>query len=332
MRPLPVLLPLVLLLAAPEFVPEIGPDLVTDYGRVRTLRTTTELELRIETVSMEMRIDDEPAEERGPGGSSSSLARRAVLVDQVLEGGAGEPAHVKRTFEALHDEFSFSFGEEERSDERDYPLQGVTLELTLDEDGTPRCELVEGTKPDDEALLEGHELALALDAFLPPNAVELGAAWELDDEAVRRAFALALDRRLFAEPPPDEGSRGERGGRGSGRGGPGRSLGLCTWKGKAVLEALDAEHEGRPCARIALELEGSGDLPEPPSRGPGGRGFAFTTALAPALEGTVEVQLEGELLFSPELARPLALELEGEVQIESRFEREREGRRFSMHS
>ena len=201
---------------------------------------------------------------------------------------------------------------------------------------------MEGTKPDDDALLEGHELALALDALLPPGEVEVGATWELEDAAVQRAFATALDKKLFAEPPPEESSGGERGsergsGRGGpGRGGPGRSLGLVVWKGTAKLEALDAEHEGASCARITIVVEGSGDVPEPPSRGQGGRGFALLAAPIPALEGTIEgtieAELEGELLFSLEDARPLLLKLEGELRIENRFEREREGRRFSMHS
>ena len=286
---------------------------------------------------MEMKIDDEPAEDRGPGGMSSKLVRKAVLVDHVLEGTAGEPKRIKRTFETLHDESSFSFGEEERSDERDFPLQGVTLELAREEDGTVSSELVEGTKPDDDALLEEHELALALDALLPSGEVEVGATWELEDAAVQRAFATALDKKLFADPPPEESGGGERGsgrgsGRGPGRGGPGRSLGLVVWKGTAKLEALDAEHEGASCARITLTLEGSGDVPEPPSRGPGGRGFALLAPALSALEGKVEGELEGELLFSLEHARPLLLKLEGELRIENSFEREREGRRFSMHS
>lgn len=327
MRLLPLLLPLALG-AGP------GSDLATDYGKLRTLRTTSELALELETTSMEMTIDDEPAEDRGPGGMSSSLVRRAVLVDQVLEGAAGEPARVKRTFETLHDAFSFSFGEDEHADERDHPLQGVTLELAREEDGTVSSELVEGTEPEDDALLEDHGLALALDALLPSSAVEVGATWELDDEALQRALATALDRRLFPEPPPEESGRGERGGpgRGPGRGGPARSLGLVAWKGTAKLEALDAEHEGEACARITLELEGSGAVPEPPSRGPGGRGYALTPVPPPAAEGTVEAQLEGELLFAIGRGRPLFLKLAGEVRIENRFERERDGRRFSMHS
>ena len=56
MRLLP-LLPLALLAG--------GTDLTSDYSKVRTLRTTSELTLEIETVAMEMRIDDESHEQTG---------------------------------------------------------------------------------------------------------------------------------------------------------------------------------------------------------------------------------------------------------------------------
>jgi hypothetical protein len=325
MRRLSLLAPLALLAG--------GPDLVTDYGKPRTLRTTSKLALELETVAMEMRVDDEPADDRGPGGMSSKLERRAVIVDQVQEGAPGEPARVRRTFEELHDDSTFSFGEEERSDERDYPLQGLTLALAREEDGTVACELADGTPPDDEALLEDHELALALDALLPPAGTEAGGKWELDDETVKRALAPALDRRLFADPPPegrDAGRGGPGGGRGP-RGGTGRSLGLVAWTGQAELVALDEEHEGEPCARIALRFEGAGEVPEPNFRGEG-RGFGFDPAAASLREGKVEALLEGEFFYSLAHARPRALELEGELRIENRFEREREGRRFSMYS
>lgn len=315
-----------------------GHTLATDYGRERTLHTTSELELDMETTLFEMKIDGKPPEEdRGPrGGSSSSLVRKCALSDRILEGAPGAPGRVKRTFETLHDESKFSFGEEERSDERDYPLQGVTLELTRDEKGGVLAELVDGPKPEDDGLLEDHALELALDAFLPEGAVELDASWELDDAAVKRGLATALDAKLFADPPPDEGG-GRRGGpdgerRGSGRGGAARSLAHVEWQGKAKLTALDDEHDGIPCARIELELEGEGELPVPSFRGPP-RGGAFDpTPPATVLDASVKARLEGALLFSLENGRPVALELDGELSTDMSSEHERDGHTFSMHS
>jgi hypothetical protein len=314
-----------------------GSELATDYGRVRTLRTTSELELDLETTRMEMKVDDEPAERPEGGGMSSSLVRRSTVADEILEGAGGTPKRLRRRFERLADENTSTFGEGERSDERDYPLQGVTLELALDEEGEVHSELVTGQRPDDAALLEGHALAQPLDAFLPDGAVELEASWELDDAAVKRALAMALDAKLFAEPPLEERGRGERGEgrgpRGRGPGGGARSLGRIEWEGKATLVALDAERDGVKCARIALELDGEGTIPEPSFRGPpGGFMVANECFAAPAREGRVEAELEGEFFFALEERRAVALKLDGELRTENSFEREREGRRFSMHS
>ena len=319
-----------------------GHELATDYGRARTLATTSELELDLATTLFEMKIDGQPPEDDrgGPGGSSSSLVRKCVLVDQVLAGAAGAPTHVKRSFETLHDQSTFSFGEDERSDERDFPLQGLTLELERKEDGTLSSELVGGSKPDDESLLAGHELALALDAFLPEGAVELDGKWELDDATLKRALATALDTKLFADPPPEEGRRGESGGgpgggRGGGRSrgsGGARSLKSVEWSGKAQLVALDEEHDGVKCAKIALELEGDGELPETSFRGPP-RSFAFAPeAAATTLAGTVHAKLSGALYVALEQRRPVALTLDGELSTENTSERERDEHTITTHS
>jgi hypothetical protein len=312
-----------------------GSELATDYGRPRTLATTAELEIDLETTVFEMTIDGEPAEGRGPGGGGSSLVRRSVVLDQVLAGAAGAPQQARRTFEALRDESRFSFGEEERTDEREFPLQGLVLALERDAEGEVTSELVEGSAPEDDALLEGHPLALPFDALLPADAIEAGAKWELDDAAVEAALASVLDARLFPAPPPDEsgGGPGERRGSGRGRGGPARDLATVEWTGKAELAALDEEHDGVACARIVLVLEGRGDLPEREMGARGGRGFAFVPAgAAPALAGTVTVRLEGELLIAREARRPLALELDGTLEVDSTSEREREGSTMTMHS
>lgn len=312
-----------------------GHELSTDYGKERSLRTTSELELDLETTTMEMLVDGEPVENDRPGGMSSSLVRKCVLLDEILEGAGAVPRRVRRHFEVLKDESTFSFGGDERSDEREFPLQGVTLELTRSEEGELRGELVDGPAPDDDSLLEGHALSLVLDAFLPQQGVEVDAGWTLDDEALRRALGTALDAKLFADPPPEEAPRGERGerrGPGRGPGGPARNLGLLTWEGKAKLVSVDEEHEGLPCARIALELEGKGELPEPSFRG-GGRGFLFERpTAAPLRAGTIEARLKGDLFVSLTEHRPLGLALDGELEIENRFEREREGRSFSSHT
>jgi len=330
---------LTLLFAAAGLV--AGHELATDYGRARTLETTSELELDLETTLFEMTVNGEPVEGRGgPGGGGSSLVRKAVIVDEIAAGTKASASKVKRTFETLHDASTFSFGEEERTDERDFPLAGVSVALVRNEQGEIEAELVEGTKPDDAALLEGHLPELALDALLPAGAVEVDGEWKLEHDAIRAALATALDARLFAEAPREEGGgggRGERGERGPGRGrggmrgGPARSLGSLTWKGEAKLTALDEEHGGVECAKIELTLEGEGELPEFTRGGPP-RDFALLPAAAPALAGTITARLEGALYVSLAEARPVALVLDGELAIESNSEREREGEVFTTRS
>ncbi len=315
-----------------------GQGLSTDYGRERSLRIVSEAKLELETTAFEMTVDGEPADRKGggPGDMAFEASRRTVLVDQILSGEGARPHKVRRTFETLAEKSALFFGEEARDDEREGPLQGLVLELTQDGEGAPKVEVVQGNAPEDPALLEGHALFLALDALLPSSEVAVDSSWELDDGSVKRALALALDPLLFPERKPEEGERGP-GLRGSGmRGGsPMRYLANVQWKGKATLIETGADKEGgEPCARIQIELEGTGDLPESPWRRGPERGFRFEpggSALPATAEGTVDVRLAGSLLVSTVRRIPVSLELTGEMTTENEFERERDGRMFSMH-
>jgi len=327
-----------------------GQGLATDYTRERTLRVEATTEIDLES-TMEMLIDGQPPEDRGgrggPGGGSSTLIRKAAWLDQVLERKDGQPLRLKRSYETLKDESESAFGEFSRTDEHDSPLAGLVVEFSRDEDGEVQAEVVEGSAPDDDSLLEGHQLTLGLDALLPEGDAAQGDAWELDHDSIRRALAASLDPRLFPEVPPDfgggGGERGEgggggrRGGRGPRGGGPARLLPLIEWEGKAVLAEASVDHEGESCARIHLELEGRGELPDAPAFGGGGprrgRRFDFAPELpAFLLAGEIEAHLEGDLFVSLDKHMPVALELDGRLSSESSSERERDGSTFSMHS
>src|SRR5262245_27538674 len=162
-----------------------GESLSTDYGHARTLRLTSEASFDVQS-TFEMKVDGEVRPGRGSGGASTSLVRKAVIADQVLEGEGAKAKKVRRTFETLSESSEMSFGEDTREDQHESPLQGVALLLTLGKDGKPEAEVVEGKAPEDGALLEGHELELCLDALLPSEAVEEGKGWSLEDEAVKR--------------------------------------------------------------------------------------------------------------------------------------------------
>ena len=93
--------------------------------------------------------------------------------------------------------------------------------------------------------------------------------------------------------------------------------------GTATLAEESGEWEGRTCAIVDLEIEASGELPEPEFGGRGGRGFSFEPASSTVVENTFSVKLEGHLYFSVEDGMPLGLELEGTMTNERTTSRER---------
>lgn len=317
-----------------------GQALSTDYAQPRTLRIETTTNFSMETTAFSMERDGEPVDNsRFGGGGSSTEERHVVQIDEVLESKEGAPTHVRRTFEALSAKGTSTRGENEAEFETECPLAEVTLDLVVDEGGDVVITVAEGTEPDDEALLEGHELALDLDALLPDGEVEVGDEWELDSDKVRRALGTHVQAALFPRPQRQEGEggsgEGERGGRGRGgfgsrSGSAARLLGLGEWKGKATLASLSADHEGAACAEIAFELECEGEMPEPEfGGGRGGRGGFYELALAAGFapsgarfENEFSIDLEGRLLFALEEKRPALLEFEGSLETDSTMERE----------
>ena len=306
----------------------VASSLATDYSKQRTLRTVAELTTSMETTNLEVTRDGEPVDmsERGGGGGSEDT-RRVVQIDQMIESADGEPTKVHRTYETIE-----GVASSERGD-RDYecPLSGVTLALTSTGDGV-EVEVVEGDEPDDDAMLEGHELAFALDALLPDSDVAEGDSWDVDADDVKRALGLDLQRVLF-QPAQREGGgegRGERGGGGRGRGGRGggggagglRLLAQADWNAKATLAESD-EHEGLACAVIELEFKASGEMEVREREGRRRRDEALSLPTSSLPENTYEIEIEGRLLFSKELGRPVLLELEGQVSTSSYTERDR---------
>jgi hypothetical protein len=151
-----------------------------------------------------------------------------------------------------------------------------------------------------------------------------------------RALEADVHASYFPPPAREEGGERGEGGRGRGRGMRGSGVSLPQllqagdWNVQATLEALEGEFEGAACVVIALEITGDGELPERErgeGGGRGGRGGRSLAAplLAPAaLFGTnFDLKAEGKLYFSLESGRPLALELEGEFNLESERVRSR---------
>jgi len=311
--------------AAIAFAFAEGGTLATDYTRERTMRVEIERTIEMATTEFSMERDGEPVEGRGGrGGGATATKQHIVHVDDVLEHEDGAPKRVRRAFKSVGGSTTFEAGENSGSTDLESPFEDLTLELSVDEDGDVAAEVVEGSEPDGEGALEGHRLTLALDAFLPDGEVGEGGSWELESDAVLAALGLDLERALFPRPQREEDGGGERGGRGRGRFGGGGStsfLGQVEWEGKATLEAATEEYEGVECHVIAIELESSGDTPEPEGGGFGGG----DDSEPPEIDSTYEIELEGRLLFSQKAGRPVRLEVEGTLSTEREMEMSRGG-------
>lgn len=317
-----------------------GLELESDYEAPRSLRITTETYMTMETTSFSMTVNGEEMQRRGggSGGGETEMSTRTVHVDTTLRSDDDVLA-VRRTFEELESSTSMGGGEFAQDFDMESDLVDVTLDI-VSEDGDVEVEVSDGSEPDEE-LLDGHLPQLTLDALLPEGEVEVGDSWDLESEQVLRA--LGMDLRLFQRP--EGGGEGRSGGEGrgrrGGRGAGGRSAGLlreAEWEGSARLAETDIEHDGVPCVRIELELEAEGEREDSGWGGGRGRGGQYlgNQYLAGAPTGSwtpgtsYEVELEGDLFFSLEEGRPVALELSGTFSSDTLMENERNGNTMVM--
>lgn len=307
-----------------------GSTLTTDYRTGRTI--DVEIRTTIETRTTDFRFERDGVEEepRFGGGGGSLVQRTIAYTDEVLAAEGGRPARIRRAFGDVVRDSSVGRGEDSFDREDESPLEGVTLELART-DGELEVSVVDGPDLDSEQL-EGHFLDLTLDALLPPDEVEAGDSWALDDFTIRHALALELDGALF--PRDEDAEGGERGGRGRGRGrfGGGRDARLFRdgeWEGEAELVTLAEDDDGRTVARIDLELSTSGELAD--------EGFGRRRDFAPGQPGPpagteFEIELDGRLLFDVGSGLPVELDLEGTLTIESLREMDRGGSSIVIES
>jgi hypothetical protein len=313
-------------LLAPVALAAGAVTLATQYKADRSTRVEITTSISSETTEMKVERDGEPMEGRGGGGSSSSEFTE-VHVDHVIEVEKGQPTKVRRTFEKLDGKSSRTRGEETRDTDIASPIEGVTIELTPDGDKAA-VEVVEGSKPDDDAAFEHQRVASFLDVGLPEGEVEAGATWELSKEQVLALLRVDVHGGLFPPPPREESGTeggGRRRGGGGFMGGGGMDAGLLAradWKGKAKLKSAAADVDGVSCAVIEVSLEASGEL-EMPQRGERGPRMAGA-ASAGTLGNSYTLSLEGTLNFALEARRPASLEVEG--KLSTTFDSESEGR------
>lgn len=310
-----------------------GQTLATKYGTERTLKFEISSSQTLESTSMEMEVDGEPQENpRGMGGASMENETTEIHVDHVLEIADGKPTKMRRTFEKVGGTSSMTFGENSRDSKIESPFEGVTLELVAGKDGAVEATVVDGTEPEGDDALKGHQLGVFLDGLLPKDAVEVDGTWDLEKAAIQHALRLDVRKVLFPAPQRaagggEGGDRPRRGGGGRG-GGAGRILDQADWKGTAKLVSADKEVEGVSCSVMEIEITAQGDMEMPEMRGP--RGGMFE----PPVENraTYSVTLKGTFAFANKEKRPVKLDLEGKLHVDSRNEMTREEHTMKMHS
>jgi hypothetical protein len=314
-------------------------ELRTDYTAERSVGYTSSMEMEMETTSMRMERDGQPVEMPG-GGAGMGMAESSEVTwtDKVLEHKDGKPTKVRRTFGEFEGSTSMIFGGEEQTRERKGALDGVTVELSLDEEGNVAAEVKDGDAPG-EALV-GHHLTLALDEFLPEGEVAAGDSWELEKGTIQRGLGLDLSNILFQRPQDGGGGGGGGEGGGGGRRGPrgprgsmaGSVLMQADLEGKATLAEETEDVDGVSYHVIKLEITASGTMEEQGMGGGGGRGRAFEPTLPTLVETTYSVELEGKLLFDPKSKLPASLSIDGTLKVESRREGEFQGTSFKSES
>ncbi|MDZ4773701.1 MAG: hypothetical protein SGI72_11275 [Planctomycetota bacterium] len=307
-----------------------GEKLATKYSSERDLKYEITSSMTMEVTSMEGERNGEPIDAPGHG-MKSEMETVEVHIDHVIDAADGKPTKVRRHFEKIAGTMGMTMGENSNDSQIESPFNGITLELTETKDGV-EAEVVDGTEPEGEGALKGHRLDSFLDGFLPTEAVEVDASWDLEKTAISRA--LRIDQRKVLFPRPSGGG-GPNGGGGGGRrggmrgGGTSGMLDDAEWKGTAKLISIDKDIDGVICSVIQLKLEASGER-EMPTRAPRGGMFA----IEPAFENTMsyDARLEGTFAFSTKEQRPVQLALEGTLHTDTKTEFSNEEFSMKMHT
>ena len=314
-----------------------GETLVTKYDENRTFEVSVSQEIKSETTAMSLTVDgEERGGDRMRGGPTESSYTWSYT-DQVMAATEGAPTKVQRSFGDIGGETSRSMRGEERTVDMESAFDGITVVFS-NENGEVEVEVTEGEAPDGERL-EGHALTLPLDGLLPDGEVEIGDTWEISGEAFVAALGLETRGKLIDRPERPERGGGEgrgRGGRGRGGmfGGGNRQAGMIAggdWTVQATLTEETAEESGLDCMVIEIEAEVEGT---PPAReGRGGRDFSMRAAVSPEVqESEYEGEFKGQLLWSKDEQRPVALTVEGEYTLESSMSRETQRGAMEMES
>jgi hypothetical protein len=272
-------------------------------------------DLREDQNSMELTFGNQDPQ---PSEHSSENRFELAWRDAVKAAKDGRPTAVKRKFSTLEHEISFG---EDHQQEFETPLGDQ--EIGIDETGEePELELPEDLELEPE-IQKALRIEAELGAFLPSEAVVVGATWALDAKKVNAL--LNHGRGLFER---SEGVFHTEGG-GEMRVAAGDlpeghpQPKPDAWEGTCKLLAVE-ELEGRQVARV--ELKGKSSPPKSEDKGglsitqeSGGMGIMINAGA-----GGQEQELTGELLFdlAGGYVRSVVLEIEGESETEAEHEAE----------
>jgi hypothetical protein len=272
-------------------------------------------DLREDQSSMEISFGNQD-----PQASEHASTNRFELTwrDEVKAVKDGRPSSVKRKLAQL--EHVISFGEDHQQ-EFETPLEDAVI--GIDETGAePELEL-----PEDLELAPEIQKALRIEpelgAFLPSEAVAVGATWALDSKRLNQL--LNHGRGLFSREAgvfqTEGGGEMRIAAEALPEGHP--QVEPATWEGTCKLVAVE-ELEGRRVARIEL----SGKTTPPKGEDEGGLqitneggGIGIMISAGP---GTQQQELEGAVIFdlAGGYVRSVVLEIEGESETEAEHEAE----------
>ena len=312
-------------------------SVATTYVEGQVLETQSVIEFTSELTAFSIVRDGEEIDMGDRMGGQTTSTRSTTVTDEFLTVKDGKLTSVRRTFDTLEGNSVRSMGGEEMVSTSNGPLEGVTLELTLDEDGEVVTNVVDGDEPDDETLLESHALALGLDALLPAGKIEVDESWDFDGAVLMQVLGLNLESQLFPpQAPAERGEGGERGGRRS-RGGNQNLAKLlldAEWDGEAVLTEELVDVEGLACRVIEFSADGEAEIEDPPARQPRGDrgGDAFGLVTPATFGGTGTLEISGKLFVSIDAGRPVSLEAECSATAETETIRSGRGSEVTMNS
>ncbi|MDP6955191.1 MAG: hypothetical protein QF599_04380 [Planctomycetota bacterium] len=287
-----------------EFAPQEG-------ARVRrTVEISREQSLEEALMEIDGEVLGEDEFSAGDEHSKGSLS--LVVVDEYSAvDDQGELTRLTREFELIEEASGFEAfwedGEEQNSGEGTSELEGEAVVFEWDEEQEDYLAEFAAGSSGDVSLLDGLDISMDLEWFLPQDSVEIGAVWEIEPDFYELLTMPGGDLAIEMEYSEEQGEEDDHYGDDEDLAGDDEA-GEAEWSGtiRCELAAIE-ELEGRSMGYIELELEvevfSAMEFSEADSEGE----FSL------ALEETETHELKGELIWDLKAGHAHSLELTGEM-------------------